>query len=310
MISERDIIQIFQRNFGINSAHDDIERIQVDNMDLAVNIDTLVYDTDVPPSMSLREAARKSVIACASDFAAKGVRPLGGVVSANMPPTYDVSDFECISGGLADGADELGCRIIGGDTKQCIKMSITVCLMGKGKPKPLRSGAQVNDAVFVSGPFGMAAAGLYMLLNGMDGPDEYIQSVLHPATPLEFGIRAADYMTASMDSSDGLSTTLNEISAQSNTSIIITHEPIADNIKEFTEKNNLNINDLVYNGGEEYEVVFTANNRDIPKIYDTALETDTPLKQIGFVREGSGVFVEKNGQNYQMYDKGWQSFQS
>ncbi|MXY61459.1 MAG: thiamine-phosphate kinase [Cenarchaeum sp. SB0665_bin_23] len=306
--NERDIIRIFRGDFGIGSAWDDVERIRIGDTDMAVNIDTLVRGTDVPESMSLREAARKSVIACASDFAAKGVRPLWGLVSVGMPSTYKMSDFKDVSGGLADASMELGCHIVGGDTKQCAEMSITVCLLGKGRPGPLRSGAHIHDAVFVSGPFGMAGAGLYMLLNDMDGPATYAQSVLRPTIPLEFGMRSADYMTSSMDSSDGLSTTLNEMAAQSGTSIIVTDEPIADGIKRFAVKSGLSMRDIVYNSGEEYEIVFTAQKRDIPKLYSIASETGTPLTQIGFVREGSGVYIEKDGQTHHIRDKGWQSF--
>lgn len=310
MVNEHDIIRIFRQKFGINSAWDDVERIQINNTNLAINIDTLAYNTDVPPSMSLREAARKSMIACASDFAAKGIKPLWALISISMPPTYHTLDFEEIAGGLADASTELGCSIVGGDTKQSTEMSITVCLVGRGRQKPYRYGAQIHDAVFVSGPFGASAAGLHMLLNSINGPDEYIRSVLHPTVRLEFGAKIAEYINASMDSSDGLSTTLNEISAQSGISIIVTHEPIADNIEKFARKNNLNMDDLLYNGGEEYEIVFTAASKYIPKICSIASETDTPLIQIGFVEEGSGVFVKKDGQSYKMHDKGWQSFRS
>ena len=310
MPSERDVIRIFQQNFGIKyspSQNDDIERVRINDTNLAINIDTLVYDTDVPPRMSLREAARKSMVACVSDFAAKGARPLQAVISVNIPPTYDTSDFEEISGGLADASAEFNCKIVGGDTKQATPMSITVCILGKGRDKPRRDGARIGDAVFVSGPFGLTAAGLHALLNGhtQGADDNMIKSILHPTVPLEFGIKIADYITASMDSSDGLSTTLNEISTQSGVSIIVTNEPIADNVQEFAKKNSLNINDLVYDGGEEYEIVFTAPEKHIPKIRSISLETDTPLIHIGFVQEGRGVFVGKNGQSRRVYDQGW-----
>ena len=37
--------------------------------------------------MKLSDAARKSVIACVSDFAAKGVKPEYGIISINLPKT-------------------------------------------------------------------------------------------------------------------------------------------------------------------------------------------------------------------------------
>ena len=69
-----------------------------------------------------------------------------------------------------------------------------------------------------------------------------------------------------MDSSDGLSTTLNELSRQSGKEIHHkqhTHYERTWNILQNHKK--LILIHLVFHGGEEYEFVFTTNPQDIQK---------------------------------------------
>ena len=62
-----------------------------------------------------------------------------------------------------------------------------------------------------------------------------------------------------MDSSDGLSTTLNEMSNQSKKKFVITRMPSENDVFDFASSSRLNANDLILNGGEEYEIVATVN---------------------------------------------------
>ena len=45
----------------------------------------MVQSTDIPQKMGLKDAARKSVVACISDFASKGIKPEYGIISVNLP---------------------------------------------------------------------------------------------------------------------------------------------------------------------------------------------------------------------------------
>ena len=52
---------------------------------IVIKSDMLVASTDVPPGMEAWQIARKSVVSCISDLAAKGVRPYGAVISLGIP---------------------------------------------------------------------------------------------------------------------------------------------------------------------------------------------------------------------------------
>ena len=54
---------------------------------IVAKTDTLVQSTDIPSKMGLSDAARKSIVACVSDFASKGVKPDYGMISINLPKT-------------------------------------------------------------------------------------------------------------------------------------------------------------------------------------------------------------------------------
>ena len=90
---------------------------------------------------------------------------------------------------------------------------------------------------------------------------------MEPRVHLDFGARAAPHLGSTMDSSDGLSTTLNEMAARSGMAIIVDGEPAANGVAEFAAKHGLDPDGLVYHGGEEYEIVFTLRPGGINDIF-------------------------------------------
>src|SRR5947208_15265713 len=91
-LTEREIIGIFKRRFDFGPKlplgfDDDVAAFPTSQDRLVVlKTDMLVGSTDVPRGMTLRQAARKAVVATVRDFAAKGVQPRGLLVVVIMPP--------------------------------------------------------------------------------------------------------------------------------------------------------------------------------------------------------------------------------
>ena len=108
-----------------------------------------------------------------------------------------------------------------------------------------------------------------------------------------------------MDSSDGLSTTLNEMSSQSKKKFVITRMPSENDVLVFASSAD-EAYDLILNGGEEYEIVATVNVSNLPKIKKYAKKHRMKLYEIGYVTKGNGVFYKKNGRLIRIKDKGWQ----
>lgn len=306
-ISERDAVAIMQDAF--ERAHvttddgndDDVGyAVLADRTSIAINTDTMVQSTDMPPSMTLRQAARKSVVSCISDFAAKGIRPRFGTVSVNMPKNTNQKDVSDVAQGFADALKAYGIKIVAGDMNAGTEFVFNVCMMGdhvttKTTParKIRRRGAQVGNRIFVTGPFGYAALGLDVLLknhaeNKQDEKNttvikDAIKSVLYPDVHLDFMMQCATYATSSMDSSDGLAATLNEMAVQSKCEFEIHTMPTTRHIAKYAQRNNKKLEELVFNGGEEYETVFTAHPNDVDSIMKLAKKFKVCVIEIGTV---------------------------
>ncbi|MEM3143046.1 MAG: thiamine-phosphate kinase [Candidatus Nitrosotenuis sp.] len=310
-LDEKQIIILFQRAFGRKTpTMEDVETIKVGKNIAVIKIDTLVSGTDVPPGMSLHDVARKSIVACVSDFAAKGVRPTHCIVSVSLPKSLSRKDVAKLADGFKAASKEFNVSIIGGDTNESDEIIITVSMFGMAERIVRRKGAKSGDVIFVTGHFGKTASGLKILLERRKAKPIFAtdvkKAVYHAIPRLKFGMLAAKHMTSSMDSSDGLSTTLVELSRQSRKKFIITEIPTTSEIAEFARANNLDLLDLVFNGGEEYEIVATAPQKSVAKLRQIAEKSKTPFIQIGMVKNGRGVFLKES--NMELKDLGWSHF--
>ena len=313
-LSEKKIIKLFQNRLGnTNFVPEDVESFKIGKKRLVAKVDTLVESTDVPPGMKLEDVARKSIVSCVSDFAAKGVRPIFGIVSLTIPKRLSRSNIESLAKGFQRAAGEFKLKILGGDTNEGKELVINFSLFGISEKIVNRKGAKTNHVIITSGPFGYSGAGLSILLKNKNGSKKFKakakSAVFRPNCRLTFGLKNKNYFSSSMDSSDGLSTTLNEMSTQSKKKFVITRMPSENDVFDFASSNGLNANDLIFNGGEEYEIVATANTSNLTRIKKYAKKHRIKLYEIGYVTKGSGVFYKKDGKLIRIKDGGWQHLQ-
>jgi thiamine-monophosphate kinase len=314
-LNEQQIIKIFQNKLGKRKfVPEDVEIFNFGKTNCIVNVDTLVESTDIPPRTKISDAARKSLVACVSDFAAKGVKPLFGTISVTIPRSYSKSKISELGEAIGKAAKEFDVKILGGDTNEGKELVIQVSLIGFSDKIVLRKGASIGDVVFVTGPFGYPAAGLKILLAKKKSNKNFAKkaklATLRPKSKLKFGLKAKNYFSSSMDSSDGLSTTLNQLSRQSKKRFVISKIPGNLDLFEFAKLNKLNAYNLIFNGGEEFEIVFTSSPKNRTKITNLARKLRVSLKEIGYVTKGSGVVFLQNGKTIRIKDSGWQHFRS
>jgi len=312
-LNELSIIKIFQRKYGNKKfISEDLEFFNIGKTTIAVKTDTLVESTDIPSKMKLFDAARKSIVACVSDFAAKGIKPQYGIISINLPKTISRSKIMDIANGFKKACNEYEISILGGDTNEGKEIVFNVCIFGETDTIVSRKGSKKNDLIFVTGPFGYTSAGLNILLGKKKGKVGFvkksIQSVITPKPKLNFGIKNKKYFSSSMDSSDGLSTTLNEMSKQSKKKFVINNIPSKNDLEDHAKSQKFSLIDLVFHGGEEYEFVFTVNPKYKQTILKNAKLLKTPIIEIGYVTLGNGVFVQENNKNIRLKDLGWKHF--
>ncbi len=315
-LDEVKIIKIFQQSFGKKSKFvpEDVEALRIGKMYLVTKSDMLVESTDVPHGMKIDEIARKSMVACVSDFSAKGVKPLYATVSLAIPRGFSKFKIKKLALGFMKASKEFGVKIIGGDTNEGKEVVIEVSMFGVAQKIVNRKGAKINDIIITSGPFGYVSSGLKIILNHCKADHNFTKKskkqVFVPIPRLKFGLVVARYISSSMDSSDGLSTTLNEMSRQSSKKFVITKLPSQLDVKKFAKRNRIRFTDLVFNGGEEYEIVATVSPKNLTKIRKIARIQKIPLFEIGYVTKGKNVIYQQENKITTIRDRGWLHFKS
>ena len=299
-LDEKEIIGIFANKLGISNLDD----VALLDKGIVIKSDMLVASTDVPPGMEAWQVARKSVVSCISDLAAKGVKPYAAVISLGIPNSYSTqrSKIEGLAKGFAIASKEFAVKIVGGDTNEAGELVIDCSMIGFPVFKiPTRSGATPGDYVIVSGAFGFAPAGLAILLQqkvitaSSIFRKRAVKSVLEPHPRQSFGLVIARYSSASIDSSDGLAVSLYELASQSKgVDITIYRIPAVEGLEKFAQENSFETHELVFHGGEEYEIVATVPPTKMRQAEAAARKAGVNLQVIGRVQRGSGsVFVRK-----------------
>ena len=308
-LSEKEIIELMNKK-KIRS--EDVEIFKLGNEQCAVCVDTLVESTDIPKCSKLSDISRKSVVSSLSDFASKGIIPKFCIISLTLPKTISKKQVQELSKGFSKVCKEFKIQLLGGDTNQGNEISIHVVLFGNVKNFIRRNDAKVKDVICTTGPFGYTASALEIIMKKRKSVQSFSTKsknlFFKPKPRLKFGQESVNYITSSMDSSDGLSSCLNELSNQSKKKFLITKIPTNDDVIEFAEKNEISLNRLVFDGGEEFELVFTVTPKNLKKIHTLAKKNKISIFEIGHVSKGNGVFFDDGNDSFIIKDKGWQHF--
>jgi len=318
-LTEHEIIRILTTQFSSQPGiplgfDDDVSAIPLSSKTwIIVKTDMLVGSTDVPPRMTIQEAARKAVVATVSDFAAKGVKPQALMVSLGLPAPVKKKTVQDIARGLGQAAREYKCKIIGGDTNQSDDLVIDIAGIGFASPKTIvrRNGARPGDIIAVTGPFGKPSAGLRILLSKEKKDSakypSLVRAVRRPKARLTEGITLArsHAATSSIDSSDGLAWSLHQIAQSSKVGINLDTIPIAADVQRFAKEHRLSALELALYGGEEYELVVTIKPE---RLHDLKKHVQS-LTRIGVVEnESFGVVVQFDEKRIEIKERGWEHF--
>ena len=289
---------------------DDVAVVPVREGKLVLKVDMLVEHTDVPAKMTYRQAARKAVAMCVSDFASKGARPDSFVVSLGLKKGVSQGKVDALASGIRDAENEWGILLVGGDTSDAKELVIDCAMVGFAKRLVPRSGARPEDALVVTGPFGYPPAGLRILDGSAVGVgrfgDRARASVLYPTPSLEVGTALAPFLSSAMDSSDGLARSLHTLATESRVGFEITELPAATGVRKFSEANGLNLQELVFEGGEEYVIVGTVPRTKVMGASAAVRRAGGVLLEIGRTTSESGQVVLAIGKDWRrIRDVGW-----
>lgn len=227
----------------------------------------------------LQHLGYKSVVVGISDILAMNGMPEQVTISLAISSKFSVEMIEQFYKGVEIACQEYGVDLVGGDTAPSVNgLIISVSAIGSvAKDKiAYRSGAKENDLICVTGDLGGAYMGMHLLerekraFDGHPNPTpkfegyEYIlQRQLRPsARPdiIETLATNGTTPTSMIDISDGLSSELLHICKESECGarIYLNRLPIAKQTYAMAEELNIDPVVAAINGGDEYELLFTA----------------------------------------------------
>jgi len=315
-LDEESIIKLLWGRFGKKSAtdpfDDDAAWVLNSNKKFVVGkADMLVATTDAPAQMTPAQIARKSIVACVSDLAAKGVKPEYCLISLGLPKELATRKYVIdLARGFASAESEYKLRIVGGDTNATSRDPVIDCsIFGFANSLVLRRGAKPSDLIGVSGKFGIQHAGLLLLLNKAKSSDQLfsktaVNSVLEPKARLDVGLGVSRYLSSCIDSSDGLAISLYHLAESSKVSFELKKLPMHSGVSKFATENGLLDSELVLFGGEEYELVCTYSPEHESKVTKHGIST------IGVVKEGGNKRYEVLLNGKLVARRGWLHFKS
>ena len=235
-----------------------------------------------------------------------GGEPLAAFLSLALPRDLAQSWVDRFLSGLTKLAAEFKIGLAGGDTAESpggVMADIVVLgSVPKGRAV-LRSGARPGDAIFVTGELGASAATLSLLRKRKLRPADFPRH-FYPVPRVEVGrfLRARKLATAMIDLSDGLSTDLGHICEESGVGAEVdaASVPLAL-IGRPARKVNL---DFALNGGEDYELLFTARQGHV------CLPGLRELRSAGLVRSlvGGRFICGEDGVKRELPAAGWEHF--
>ena len=180
---------------GARGLADDAAVLEIGDETLVLTHDTMAQGTHFRSDADMRDIAWKLVATNLSDLAAKGAQPVGVLLSYSL----GTDDAEFV-GGLRAALDAMDVPLLGGDTfaaKGPRTLGLTAIGRATHTPVPPRAGAQIGDAIFVSGTLGRA-------MLGFEGDQAHLEAFNRPVPRLAEGRALSPHVTAMMDVSDGL----------------------------------------------------------------------------------------------------------
>ena len=260
---------------------------------LAAGVHYLAGD---PPS----DVAWKLLAVNLSDLAAMGATPVGVLLGLTLGDGCDAAWVRGFVGGLGRALGHFGVALFGGDTVRWGHAAVLGCTavgtVMRGRALG-RAGAQVGDALWVSGTIGDAGLGLAIAHKVPAQPDPHTKFLLtryrRPDPRVALGRRLAGLATACMDVSDGLLIDAERLAQASGVGIALdlTAVPVSAAAAARTLATDAARLALA-TAGDDYELVFTAP----PHADVAALATaKVPLTRIGHVVAGGELTVAGAG---------------
>ena len=254
---------------------------------------------------TLEEIGRKAVAITFSDLAASYARPLALFVNLSIPPHIPDADMEALYRGIGGSLREYRAALGGGNISSGPVLSIDLFAIGEGHADifPLRGNARAGMGLYVTGPLGLAQAGLDCLRKNGDGFPELIQAFKYPKARFDAAEILADMGVACvMDVSDGLAGDAAHIAAASGISVTFDFSLVYIDpaLSDYCAECGMDPVRTMLAGGEDYQLLFACPPETFARIQPLLPEAFA----VGRCETFSGQFITNLPENVKSYQHG------
>ena len=276
--------------------------------------------------MPLAHLGYKAVTVNVSDIAAMNGIPKQMTISLGLSNRMSVEAVEALYEGIHAAAKDYQIDIVGGDTTSSRSgLVISITLIGESASDNIvyRNGAKEGDILCLSGDIGGAYMGLQILErekevfkvdpNMQPQLDKYSYIVgrqLRPKARMDVIHELGDLgilPTSMIDISDGLASEIFHLCKQSQKGVCIYEDklPIEKQTFETAAEFSMDPNTAALNGGEDYELLFTIDQKDFEKI-----KNHDDITTIGYIHapDLGKVMITNNKSTIELTAQGWIHF--
>lgn len=273
----------------------------------------------------LKHLGYKSVTVNLSDIYAMNATPRQITVSFAVSNRFSVEALEELYSGIIMACNKYKVDIVGGDTttaKSGLVISITAIGEANADDLVYRDGAKDGDLLCVTGDLGGAYVGLQLLERekkifmespeiqpDLDGNDYILERQLKPEARKDIPplLKLLEVKpTAMIDISDGLASEILHLCTQSEVGCNLYEDKIPIDPSTYNTAREFNLDPTVcaLSGGEDYELLFTIDQSDFPKIKGNP--NITVIGHMTSRKDGTNL-IARGGTSHPLTAQGWDS---
>jgi thiamine-monophosphate kinase len=298
-LNEKDIIQkFFTKKLNdqsiIEGIGDDAAIIRPEiGSELVITTDTMVEGRHFSKNAPAYGVGYKLMASNLSDIAAMGATPRWATLNITLN-TLSQSWLTQFSHGLMECAQAHSVSLVGGDTTRGDCLNLSIQLIGEVpiNKAMLRSHAQVNDKIFVTGVIGNAAHALNLLkqqnFSHNNLSEAHYDALYKPQSRIGFAIELRELANAAIDISDGL---LNELEIICNAS----HVGATLQLDNVPYNHQIDIQQAI-TAGEDYELLFTIPDQLIKQVDLLSAKHNCPISSVGQVTNTKLIEIYQDNQ--------------
>ncbi len=304
LISENSIINKFfkkltNNNIGTFNLENDAGYLNFSNKNkTVVTTDTIIERIDFFPDDPPESIAQKLICVNLSDLSSMGSFPKAYTLNLSINSKIDVIWLKKFTKRLNNLQKKFNFYLIGGDISKSKQLTLTSTFFGHTKLKNILSQNKCypNEDIWVTGNLGNSFMGYNVLKNPnlkikKNKLNFYKKSYLFPK-PCMFGSVASKYISCATDISDGFYGDLNKIlNNKYGAKIKKNNLPVTTSLKNIINDNkSLIFFEDIFNWGDDYELIFTANKKLRNKILNLANSNNIKLSNVGTVIKKIGIY--------------------